>query len=89
MRGMLEDENNMKRSTMMKQMQEENKRLAQDKKDKETSWKQTQERMNNFEIINTNESHVMTENPATTMSQLAEHRYVPYHFKGLRPDQKE
>ena len=30
----------------------------------------------------------MTENPATTQSQLAEHRYVPYHFKGLAPGQK-
>ena len=31
----------------------------------------------------------MTENPMTTTSQLAVHRYVPYHFKGLRPDQVE
>ena len=23
----------------------------------------------------------------TTISQLAPHRYVPYNFKGLRPDQ--
>lgn len=29
----------------------------------------------------------MTENPATTISGHAEHRYMPYHFKGLRPDQ--
>ena len=27
----------------------------------------------------------MTENPMTTTSQLAKHRYVPYHFKGLKP----
>jgi hypothetical protein len=32
-------------------------------------------------------SDVMRENPATTISQHADHRYVPYHFKGLRPDQ--
>lgn len=30
----------------------------------------------------------MQENAATTVSQLAEHRYVPYHFKGLNPQQK-
>ena len=30
----------------------------------------------------------MTENPATTTSQLSDHRYVPYHFKGLTPEQK-
>lgn len=32
-------------------------------------------------------SEFMTEAAATTNSQLAPHRYVPYHFKGLRPDQ--
>eukprot|EP00350_Pseudokeronopsis_sp_OXSARD2_P001586 CAMPEP_0170540392 /NCGR_PEP_ID=MMETSP0211-20121228/392_1 /TAXON_ID=311385 /ORGANISM="Pseudokeronopsis sp., Strain OXSARD2" /LENGTH=57 /DNA_ID=CAMNT_0010842777 /DNA_START=202 /DNA_END=372 /DNA_ORIENTATION=+ len=44
MRGMLEDENNQKRAMMMKQMQEENKRLAQEKKDKEKAWKVDQEK---------------------------------------------
>lgn len=32
-------------------------------------------------------SDIMTENRKTTESKLAPHRYVPYHFKGLRPDQ--
>jgi hypothetical protein len=32
-------------------------------------------------------SDFMTEAAKTTSSQLAPHRYVPYHFKGLRPDQ--
>jgi hypothetical protein len=32
---------------------------------------------------------LITENPNTTQSQLAGHRYVPYHFKGLKPDTKE
>ena len=31
----------------------------------------------------------MTENPNTTTSQLAAHRYVPYHFKGLTPEQQQ
>ena len=31
-------------------------------------------------------SDFMTENPMTTTSQLAKHRYVPYHFKGLKPE---
>ena len=34
-------------------------------------------------------SDIMTENPGTTVSKLAPNRYVPYHFKGLNPDQKE
>ena len=32
-------------------------------------------------------SDIMTENFKTTSSALAPHRYVPYHFKGLRPGQ--
>jgi|TARA_B110000259_G_C13815182_1_gene322381 hypothetical protein len=32
-------------------------------------------------------SDIMTENEMTTTSQLAPHRFVPYHFKGLRKDQ--
>jgi hypothetical protein len=32
-------------------------------------------------------SEFMTEAAQTTKSQLAPHRYVPYHFKGLRPGQ--
>jgi len=43
--------------------------------------------MNAIEIERTNISDIMTENFATTASQLAPHRYVPYHFKGLRPGQ--
>ncbi len=89
MRGMLEDEMSSKRANMMKQMQEENKRLAQEKRDREKQWRNNQERQNQAEIATTNNSNIMTENPNTTMSQLAEHRYVPYHFKGLRPDQVE
>lgn len=68
MRGMLEDENTQKRNNMMKQLQEENKRLAQEKKDRENQWKQNQQAQNKFEMDNTNYSHIMTENPATTQS---------------------
>ena len=86
MRGMLEDENTMKRQQMMKQMQEENKRLAQEKRDRENNWKNNQQKQNKFEITHVDSSDFMRENPTTTISQHAGHRYVPYHFKGLRPD---
>ena len=43
--------------------------------------------MNAFEITNTTTSNFMTEARATTQNQLGEHRFVPYHFKGLRQDQ--
>jgi hypothetical protein len=39
MRGMLEDENTDKRARMMKELQEENKRLAKEKRDRENSWR--------------------------------------------------
>jgi len=87
MRGMLEDEATMKKKQMMKDMQDYNKRLAEEKRQRESNWRNDQENQNQFEISRTNMSDIMTENAQTTMSQLAPHRYVPYHFKGLRPDQ--
>jgi len=42
MRGMLEDEATLKKAQMMKDMQAENRRLAQAKKDRENSWKNNQ-----------------------------------------------
>lgn len=46
MRGMLEDEMNNKRANMMKEMQEENKRLALEKRQREEAWKNHQESTN-------------------------------------------
>jgi hypothetical protein len=89
MRGMLEDEATMKKKQMMKELQEYNQRLAEEKRQREAAWRHNQEEQNQFEISRTNMSDIMTENRETTMSQLAPHRYVPYHFKGLRPDQIE
>ena len=44
---------------------------------------------NAAEIARTNMSDIMQENFETTKSQLAPHRFVPYHFKGLRKEQVE
>lgn len=85
MRGMLEDEMTQKRNAMMKQMQEENKRLAKEKRDREQQWRQEQERKNQFEIANVNSSDLMTENPAATKSVINGNRFIPYNFKGLTP----
>jgi hypothetical protein len=68
---MLEDEMSNKRAQMMKELQEENKRLAREKRDRENQWKNDQQRKNQFEIANANNSDLMTENPNTTTSQLA------------------
>ncbi len=70
-------------------MQEYNQKLAEEKRLRESKWRDNQEQMNQSEISRTNMSDIMTENAKTTQSQLAPHRFVPYHFKGLRPEQKE
>ena len=72
---------------MLKELQAYNQRLADEKKAREEHWRDEQQRMNAIEIERTNMSDIMTENFQTTASQLAPHRYVPYHFKGLRPGQ--
>ena len=63
--------------------------LAQQKRDRETNWRNNQENMNQHEIYRTNMSDIMTENEQTCRSELAPHRFVPYHFKGLTKTQQE
>ena len=75
-----------KKNQQLKEMQEYNQMLAQQKRDREKAWKDEQEDMNQREIARTNMNDFMTENPMTTTSQLGRHRYVPYHFKGLKPE---
>ena len=87
MRGLLEDEMTSKKNQQLKEMQAYNQDLAEQKKARESDWSNNQEDMNQHEIARTNMTDFMTENPMTTTSQLAKHRYVPYHFKGLKPSQ--
>ncbi len=54
MKGMLEDEMAQKRANMNKQIQDENKRLAREKREREAAWKQDQEESNQFEVTLTN-----------------------------------
>lgn len=86
MRGLLEDEMTAKKNQQLKELQAYNQQLADEKRAREKAWAEQQEDMNQKEIARTNMSDFMTENPMTTTSQLAKHRYVPYHFKGLKPD---
>ena len=54
MRGLLEDEATAKRNKMMKEMQEENKRMALEKRMRESNWKQDQDHQNFAETTLTN-----------------------------------
>ncbi len=44
---------------------------------------------NKFEIEFTTSSHLMTENTATCHNTTNQNRFIPYHFKGLTPEQQE
>ena len=54
MRGMLEDEMTQKRAEKLKQMQEENKRLAREKREREEKWRREQQYLNQLEITDPN-----------------------------------
>ena len=72
MRGMLEDEATMKKAAMMKAMQDENKRLAQAKRDRENQWKNQQANKNKFELDATINQRVQTELYGETVNQLGQ-----------------
>ena len=54
MRGMLEDEMSSKRAAKLKEIQQENKRLALEKKQRELKWQKEQEALNQKEITDPN-----------------------------------
>ena len=53
MRGMLEDENTARKNAQLKALQEENKRLAQAKRDREEAWRNDQANKDSFELAAT------------------------------------
>ena len=59
MRGMLEDEATQKKAQMQKEMQEENKRLALEKKRREQAWTEYQQMQDKAETTLTNHNEVM------------------------------
>ena len=66
MRGMLEDEMNSKRANMMKQMQEENKRMALEKKMRDEAWNIDQQIQNKAETTLTNHNEQLGLDGKTT-----------------------
>ena len=62
MKGMLEDEMSAKRAAMNKQIQDENKRLAREKREREEAWKREQEESNQFEVTLTNHNEELLPN---------------------------
>ena len=62
MRGMLEDENAQRKAAYAKQIQMENKRMAQEKRDREAAWRNDQESTNQAETTLTNHNEVLEMN---------------------------
>ena len=69
MRGMLEDEATQKKNQMMKEMQEENKRLALQKKRNEQGWKDDQQMQDKAETTLTFHYEEMDANGKITRNQ--------------------
>ena len=66
MRGMLEDEMNAKRAAMMKEMQQENQRMALEKKMREQAWKDDQANQDKAETTLTNHNEELGLDGRTT-----------------------
>ena len=62
---------------MMKQMQEENKRMAQEKRDREKAWRDGQERTNQWEVAHVTTANFKQENLMTTVAHSAGFIYPP------------
>lgn len=69
MQGMLEDEMSQKRAAMNKQIQDENKRLAREKREREEAWRKDQEESNQFEVTLTNHNEELQANGTTFRRQ--------------------
>ena len=54
MRGMLEDEMSAKKAAKLKEIQDENKRLAREKREREENWRREQQYLNQLEITDPN-----------------------------------
>ena len=75
------------RQTLRDATRDANLQLAKEKRDREAKEKQDLAWWSQHEQQYTSEHDLMTENFGTTKSMLADHRFKPYHFKGLREDQ--
>lgn len=62
MRGMLEDEATARKNAYAKQIMEENKRMAREKREREEAWRQDQESSNQAEVTLTNHNEVLEAN---------------------------
>jgi hypothetical protein len=89
MRKGLEDDHDYRRKTMQKAYMENNRTLAKEKADREKTSKVREEddKKNHMDYNTANDFY--TENTETCQSQLAGHRVIPYHWKGMNEHQRK
>jgi hypothetical protein len=89
MRKALEDDHEFRQKTMQKAYMENNRTLAQEKADREKTAKLIEEsdKKNHMDYNTANDFY--TENTQTCQSQLAGHRVIPYHWKGMNENQRK
>jgi len=89
MRKALEDDHQYRQKTMQKAYMENNRTLAQEKADRDKT-AQVREAVDKKNHMDYNTGHnFYTENTATCQSQLAPHRVIPYHWKGMNEQQRQ
>jgi len=89
MRGALEEDFAQRQKIMQKAYMETNKTLAQEKADRDRAIREKEDldKKNHMEYNTANDFY--TENTATCQSQLADHRVIPYHWKGMNEHQRK
>jgi len=89
MRKSLEEDHDYRQKTMQKAYMENNRTLAQEKADRERMAKLREEgdKKNHMDYNTANDFY--TENTETCQSQLAAHRVIPYHWKGMNEHQRK
>jgi len=88
MRKGLEDDYAYRNKTIQKAQMEVNKALAQDKVDKERVVRENEDLDKQKHIEYNTGNNFYTENTETCQSQLAPHRVIPYHWKGMNEHQR-
>lgn len=88
MRKELEDDYTFKQKTMKKAYMEVNRTLAQEKADRDKTQIEQEELAKKSHIEYNTGHNFYTENTQTCQSQLANHRVIPYHWKGMNEHQR-
>jgi len=89
MRKALEDDHSHKHKTMQKAYMETNKTLAQEKADRDRTTRELEEADKKNHMSYNTGNDFYTENTGTCQSQLAPHRVIPYHWKGMNELQRK